>query len=54
MLAMKVGEKMIIPCDECGYTTVRGYVCDMNFFENRKYRSHLDRAQRIYIVTRQS
>lgn len=49
---MAPGESMVIPVDDYGYTTVRSYATDLGFAYERKYRTHRNRAERTYTITR--
>lgn len=51
---MEIGDKITVPVDAYAYGTVRRYVTDMSFTLDRRFRSHLDRATRAYIITRES
>jgi len=51
---MAVGDEIRVPVDAYAYGTVRRYVTDMSFTLDRRFRSHLDRPTRTYIITRVS
>lgn len=51
---MAVGDEIKVPVDAYAYGTVRRYVTDMSFTLDRRFRSHLDRPSRTYIITRVS
>jgi hypothetical protein len=51
---MEIGDKIVVPVDAYAYGTVRRYATDMSFALDRKFASHLDRANRIYVITRLS
>lgn len=49
---MKKGDSIVIPVEEVGYTTIRGYASDLGFAFNRTYSTHRNRAERTYTITR--
>ena len=54
MREMGIGDKVTVGIDLYGYNTVRRYACDLGLFLDRRYSTHLDRANRTYTITRVS
>lgn len=52
IINMEAGESITIPVDVVGYTTIRGYASDLGFAYQRTYRTHRNRAERTYTITR--
>lgn len=52
VIEMRVGEKLIIPLDEYGYTTVRTYASELGFAEKKIFSTKRNRKDRTYIITR--
>lgn len=52
VIDMKKGDSIVIPVEEVGYTTIRGYASDLGFAFNRTYSTHRNRAERTYTITR--
>ena len=53
ILNMAMGESIVIPVDEIGYTTIRTYASDLGFAFMRKYTTHRNRRERTYTITRE-
>jgi hypothetical protein len=51
---MNIGDKVTVSIDTYGYNTVRRYACDLGVFLDRRYSTHVNRADRTYTVTRLS
>lgn len=49
---MKVGEILTVPVGRYSYNTARRYASDFGVALDRRYSCHIDRASRIYIITR--
>ena len=54
ILDLEIGEQIVIPVSEVGYTTIRGYASDLGFAYERKYSTHRDRATRTYTIKREA
>lgn len=51
---MEIGDKIIVPVSEYGYTTIRSYASDLGFAYNRTYSTSRNRAERTYTIIRLS
>lgn len=49
---MNVGDSMVVPVKDYGYTTIRSYASELGFALNRVYRTKRNREDRTYIITR--
>ena len=54
ILDLQVGDVIVIPLDEVGYTTVRSYASDLSFAYQRRYTTHRNRVDRTYTRTREA
>ena len=54
ILEMEIGDEMVIPVTEVGYTTIRSYSSDLGFAYQRKYSTHRNREERTYTITRRA
>lgn len=54
ILDMEVGERLVIPVDSVGYTTIRSYASDLGFGYNRRYSTHRNREERTYTIRREA
>jgi len=54
ILDLEVGDRIIIPVDEVGYTTIRSYASDLGFAYKRRYTTHRNRVERTYTISRES
>lgn len=54
ILDMSVGESLVIPLADYGYSTVRSYASDLGFFMERRYTAERDRENRTYTITRKA
>jgi len=52
VIDMEVGQELIVPVSEVGYTTIRSYASDLGFAFNRKYTTARDREARTYTIKR--
>lgn len=52
IIDLEVGHSITVPVDMVGYTTIRGYACDLGFALNRRYSTHRSRANRTYTIIR--
>lgn len=51
---MEVGDTIVIPVQEYGYTTIRSYASDLGFALNRKYKTKRNKKDRTYSIVRLS
>lgn len=54
ILDLGVGDVIVIPIDEVGYTTIRSYASDLSFAYQRRYKTHRNRVDRTYTITREA
>ena len=54
IIDLEVGQFIVIPVTEVGYTTIRGYASDLSFALQRRYRTHRNRTDRTYTITREA
>lgn len=52
VIAMEVGDTIVIPVQEYGYTTIRSYASDLGFALNRKYKTRRNKKERTYSIVR--
>ena len=52
IIDMRIGDILIIPVADLGYTTIRAYASDLGFALMRKYSTHRNREERTYTITR--
>lgn len=52
VIDMAVGDKIIVPIIEVGYTTIRSYASDLGFAFQRTYTTHRNKADRTYTIER--
>lgn len=52
VIEMQVGESIVIPVAEYGFTTIRSYASELGFQLERKYTARRDREARVYTITR--
>lgn len=54
ILDLRVGDVIVIPVDEVGYTTIRSYASDLGFDFQRRYKTHRNRTDRTYTIIREA
>lgn len=54
ILQMAVGDTLVVPVSENGYTTIRNYASDLGFMTERKYSTSRNREERTYTITRRA
>lgn len=54
IVGMEVGETIVVPVSEYGYTTIRSYASDLGFAHDRRYTTHRNRQDRTYTIKRES
>lgn len=54
VLAMKIGESIVVPVKEHAYTTIRTYASDLGFATGRTYTTSRNREERTYTIIRRA
>lgn len=52
ILALRVGEFVVVPSSDYGYGTVRGYAYELGLCWGRRFSTHLDGESKTYTVFR--